>query len=195
MSNIIGITGGIASGKSNVCNIIKNEGYIVLSCDEINKELLLKGNACYNAIVDVFNDKYLDSNLDIDKTKLAYDLFKDEQLKNKINSITHPLIMAELQNRAKVHDLVFAEIPLLYEGHYEDICKKVICVFLKKKLQVERLMSREGIDEDYALRKIHSQMDLYLKKELADYVIDSKGSFDETKSQVLIVLDSIRKDI
>ena len=69
---------------------------------------------------------------------------------------------------------------------------KVICVFLKKKLQVLRLMEREGIDEDYALAKIHSQMDLYLKKEMADYVIDSSGTFDETKLLVLNVINDIK---
>lgn len=195
MNNIVGITGGIASGKSNVCNIIREEGYVVLSCDEVNARLLKKGEACYNAICKEYKDLYLNQDGEIDKAKLARDLFSNVEMKRRMDEITHPLIMKEIINDAKKIDgIVFAEIPLLFEGHFEDICCATICVFLKKKLQVERLMFREGIDEDYALRKIHSQMDLYLKKELADYVIDSKGTFEETKTQVLKIIDEIRKE-
>ena len=80
----------------------------------------------------------------------------------------------------------------MYEAKFDSICDKVICVFLSQKYQVERLMEREGIDEDYALAKIHSQMDLYMKKSLADYVINSKGNFDETRQQVIDVINNIK---
>ena len=90
--------------------------------------------------------------------------------------------------------MVFVDIPLLYESKLEYLCDKIICVFLPKKNQVLRLMERDLIDEDYALKKIHSQMDLYQKKELADYVIDSRGSFLETKEQILKLINELKEN-
>ena len=122
-------------------------------------------------------------------------IFNNSSAKNLINDTTHPIIREYLlEEIKKIPDgLVFIEVPLLYEAKFDNICDKVICVFLKKKYQVERLMQREGIDEDYALAKIHSQMDLYLKREKADYVIDSHGSFEETEKEVKNVLEDILK--
>lgn len=194
MKQIIGVTGGIASGKSNVCNIIEQEGYPVIDCDKITAELSVQGGLLYNVIVKEFGEDFLLDNGDLDRKKLAKKIFNDSKSKEALDKITHPIIYEEVKNRLdKISDgLVFLEAPLLYESKFDNICDKIICVFLQKRLQVQRLMDREGIDEDYALAKIHSQMDLYMKKSLADYVIDSKGTFDETKLLVLNVINDIK---
>lgn len=195
MKGLIGITGGIASGKSNVSNVIRGLGYKVLSCDSINALLIKKGNACYNAIIKEFGNKYLDKNLEIDKALLAADLFSNPAMKEKINSLAHPLIMDKLLAEAKASEgIVFAEIPLLYEGKYEYLCNSIICVYLDYDIQLKRLMEREGINEAYASKKINSQMPLIQKKKLANYIIDSKGTFEETKEQVLNIIEQIRKE-
>lgn len=194
MKQIIGVTGGIASGKSNVCNIIEQEGYPVIDCDKITAELSVQGGLLYNVIVKEFGEDFLLDNGDLDRKKLAKKIFNDSKSKEVLDKITHPIIYEEVKKRLdKISDgLVFLEAPLLYESKFDNICDKIICVFLQKRLQVQRLMDREGIDEDYALAKIHSQMDLYMKKSLADYVIDSKGTFDETKLLVLNVINDIK---
>ena len=194
MKQIIGVTGGIASGKSNVCNIIEQEGYPVIDCDKITAELSVQGGLLYNVIVKEFGEDFLLDNGDLDRKKLAKKIFNDSKSKEALDKITHPIIYEEVKKRMdKISDgLVFLEAPLLYESKFDNICDKIICVFLQKRLQVQRLMDREGIDEDYALAKIHSQMDLYMKKSLADYVIDSKGTFDETKLLVLNVINDIK---
>lgn len=194
MKQIIGVTGGIASGKSNVCNIIEQEGYPVIDCDKITAELSVQGGLLYNVIVKEFGEDFLLENGDLDRKKLAKKIFNDSKSKEVLDKITHPIIYEEVKKRLdNVSDgLVFLEAPLLYESKFDNICDKIICVFLQKRLQVQRLMDREGIDEDYALAKIHSQMDLYIKKSLADYVIDSKGTFDETKLLVLNVINDIK---
>ncbi|MCR5349785.1 MAG: dephospho-CoA kinase [Acholeplasmatales bacterium] len=194
MKKVIGITGGIASGKSNVCNIISNLGYVVINCDKITNDLSEIDGPIYKAIIKEFGEEYLTFDMKLDKKKLAKYIFHDNDAKERLNSVTHPIIIDEVKRLLTLVDdgLVFVEAPLLYEAKIEDMFDKVICVFLKKKIQVERLMAREGIDEDYALAKIHSQMDLYMKKELADYVIDSKGSFDETKSQVINIINELK---
>ena len=194
MKMVIGITGGIASGKSNVCNVIKELGYPIISCDEITKQDYQIGGKIYNVVLERFGNEYLKDDNTIDRKKLAKLIFNNKSAKMLLDSITHPIIKDELLNEiSKYNDgLIFVEIPLLYEAKFDSICDKVICVFLSQKYQVERLMEREGIDEDYALAKIHSQMDLYMKKSLADYVINSKGNFDETRQQVIDVINNIK---
>lgn len=193
MPNVIGVTGGIASGKSNVCNIITDLGYQVIDCDKITQELSVKDGKLYKVILDLFGSDYLLDDLELDKKKIAKLIFNDNDSKMKLNEKTHPIIIDEVKRRLKECNdkIVFVEAPLLYEAKMESLFDKVICVFLMKKIQVERLMVREGIDEDYALAKIHSQMDLYMKKELADYVIDSRGSFEETKAQVVKIIKEL----
>ncbi len=194
MKMVIGITGGIASGKSNVCNVIKELGYPIISCDEITKQDYQIGGKIYNVVLERFGNEYLKDDNTIDRKKLAKLIFNNKSAKMLLDSITHPIIKDELLNEISKYDdgLIFVEIPLLYEAKFDSICDKVICVFLSQKYQVERLMEREGIDEDYALAKIHSQMDLYMKKSLADYVINSKGNFDETRQQVIDVINNIK---
>jgi dephospho-CoA kinase len=195
MKRIIGITGGIASGKSNVASVIEKLGYPVIDCDKISYELSKKNGPLYKAILDKFGPDYLLEDGELNRKKLGVLIFNNSSANNLINDTTHPIIREYLlEEIKKIPDgLVFIEVPLLYEAKFDNICDKVICVFLKKKYQVARLMAREGIDEDYALAKIHSQMDLYLKREKADYVIDSYGSFEETEKEVKNVLEDILK--
>ena len=194
VKQVVGITGGIASGKSNVCSVIKNEGYQIIDSDQISRDLSKKDCLIYNEIVKNFGEEYLNNDLEIDRKKLAKLIFHNNEAKEKLNKITHPIIIDEIKKQIELSsgDIIFVEIPILYEAKLEYICDKVICVFLNKKTQITRLMEREGIDEDYALEKIHSQMDLYIKKTKADYVIDSKGSFEETKNQVLEIIKRLK---
>ncbi len=194
MKRVIGITGGIASGKSNVCAVIKELGYPIIDCDEITRRNYEIDGKIYKVVLERFGKDFLLDDGNIDRKKLGKLVFNNSSAKMLLNSITHPIIKEELLKEIAKYDdgLVFVEIPLLYEAKFETICDKIICVFLSQKYQVERLMAREGIDEDFALKKIHSQMDLYMKKSLADYVINSKGSFDETRLQVIDVINNIK---
>ena len=197
MKRIIGITGGIASGKSNICNIVKNEGYVVIDSDKIVRDLSEIGLPIYNAILDKFGNDYLNEDKSLNKKKLAKLVFNNSSAKFVLDSITHPIVLEEIKKEInKISDgLVFVDVPLLYEAKFDTLCDKVICAFVKKKLQVERLMLRDGIDEDFALAKIHSQMDLYLKREKADYVVDTSGSFEETNKLVIDVINKIKGEL
>lgn len=194
MKQIIGVTGGIASGKSNVCNVIKELGFKVIDLDEITHLLYQKGNSIYEAILKNFGLEYLDSNEEIDRKKLGKLIFQNQEAKEKLNSITHPLILARMKEEMdKLDDkIIFLDIPLLFEAKLEYLCDKIICVYLEESLQVKRLMERDHIDYDYAMQKIHSQMDLNIKKDKADYVIHSKGSLDETKALVKTIINEIK---
>ena len=194
MKKVIGLTGGISSGKSNVLNVIRNLGYKVIDTDLITHNLQQKGKPIYNKIKETFGNEYFLNDGELDRKKLGYLIFHDEIAKNKLNSIAHPLIQDVVLKEidASSEGIIFIDVPLLYESKFDSLCDKVICVYLDKETQIKRLMERDGIDYEYAINKISSQMDLNKKRELADYVIDSKGTFDETKSQILKILKQIK---
>ena len=193
MRKVIGVTGGIASGKSNVISIIKRQGFKVIDCDLINHNLQKINMPIYNAIKEAFGSSYFLDNGELDRKKLGELIFHNEKEKLKLNSISHPIIKEEvLKEINKADGIVFVDVPLLYESKFDSFCDKVICVYLNRKTQIERLMERDHIDYSYAKSKIASQMDLDQKRDLADYVIDSKGSFQETERQVLKILEMIK---
>ncbi len=193
MRKVIGVTGGIASGKSNVISIIKRQGFKVIDCDLINHNLQKINMPIYNAIKEAFGSSYFLDNGELDRKKLGELIFHNENEKLKLNSISHPIIKEEvLKEINKADGIVFVDVPLLYESKFDSLCDKVICVYLNRKTQIERLMERDHIDYSYAKSKIASQMDLGKKRDLADYVIDSKGSFQETERQVLKILEMIK---
>ena len=195
MRKVIGVTGGIASGKSNVISIIKRQGFKVIDCDLINHNLQKINMPIYNAIKEAFGSSYFLDNGELDRKKLGELIFHNEKEKLKLNSISHPIIKEEvLKEINKADGIVFVDVPLLYESKFDSLCDKVICVYLNRKTQIERLMERDHIDYSYAKSKIASQMDLDQKRDLADYVIDSKGSFQETERQVLKILEMIKAE-
>ena len=116
MKMVIGITGGIASGKSNVCNVIKELGYPIISCDEITKQDYQIGGKIYNVVLERFGNEYLKDDNTIDRKKLAKLIFNNKSAKMLLDSITHPIIKDELLNEISKYDdgLIFVEIPLLY---------------------------------------------------------------------------------
>ena len=195
MKKVIGITGGIASGKSNVCRILKSEGYLVIDADEIYTKLSLPGGLCYQAVLAAFGSDYINKDGTIAKKKLGQLIFHHEAARLKLNAVTHPLIQAEITRQIALTDepIVFVDIPLLYEAGFTALCDRVIVVYLDRERQIKRLMERDHIDRDYALVKIGSQMDLNEKKALADYVIDSSGSFEQTQQQVKKLIKQIKE--
>ena len=128
---VIGITGGIASGKSYVSSVIKKAGYPVIDADLISKDLSQKGGSVYHAIIRTFGESFLDENKEINRQKLGSLIFNDKQAKGLLNSISHPLIIEEMEKQIKMAktDLVFVDVPLLYESGLENMFDKIVCVY------------------------------------------------------------------
>ena len=192
---VIGITGGIASGKSYVSSVVKKSGYPVIDADQISKELSKKDKPVYNAIVRTFGESYLDENKNLDRQKLASLIFNDKQAKGLLNGISHPLIIDEMERQIKnaESDLVFVDVPLLYESHIENMFDKIVCVYLPRTIQIERLMKRDNITYEYAVKKIESQKSLEEKKNLADFVINSSNSFDSVDKSVIELIKTLKE--
>ena len=192
MRYVIGVTGGIASGKSHVCNVIRDNGYNVIDCDQIVKDFYQIGKPIYEAILNHYGKGYLLPDGNINKDKLGKFIFNDSLQRTILDNLTHPIIIEEMKRQIALQEgLVFVEIPLLFEGRLEHMFDRIICVYLSKKHQINRLMLRDGIDKQYAKRKIESQLDLKYKKKMSHYVIDSSGDFDETKLETERVLQKI----
>lgn len=184
MKKVIGITGGIASGKSNITSLLRQMGYPVIDSDAISRRLSEPDGSIYQVIIKEFGKEYLKEDLTIDRSRLGRYIFCNEYARQRLNNISHPFIVQEIKNQINQIEkgLLFLDIPLLYEAHLEYLCDEVICIYLPYDIQLKRLMARDQIESSYAQEKIASQMSLEEKKKKADYVIDTSGTFEQTEA-------------
>ncbi|MEG7280763.1 dephospho-CoA kinase [Bacillus sp. 0909A] len=193
MTLVIGLTGGIASGKSTVANMLIDKGITVIDADIIAKQAVEKGMPAYRQIIDEFGQDILLENGDIDRRKLGALVFTNEQKRLALNSIVHPAVREEMLKRrdesiANQETFVVLDIPLLFESKLESLVDKIIVVSVTKELQLERLIKRNQLTEEEALSRIRSQMPLEEKVSRADNVIDNSGTLKETKQQLEEIL-------
>lgn len=189
MAKIIGLTGGIASGKSTVSNMLKAKGFTIVDADIAARKVVEPGEPAYEQIIEAFGEGILLEDLTIDRKKLGALIFADEALRMKLNSIVHPAVRAwmtrekdrAIENGEKT---VFLDIPLLFESRLTYMIERTILVYVDEETQLKRLMARNGLSEKEAQMRIRAQMPLSEKKALADAVIDNNGSPEETKQQL-----------
>lgn len=193
MGRIIGITGGIASGKSSVSTFIKELGFLIIDADIAAREVVEPGEEAYQEIVKVFGDDILLPEGDIDRAKLGHLIFHDEEKRLRLNSIVHPAVRKRMKEQAEKafqngEKTVFMDIPLLFESKLTYMVEKTLLVYVDEEVQLERLMNRNSLSKKDALARISSQMPLNEKKALADAIVDNNGDLEETKEQVRSVL-------
>jgi dephospho-CoA kinase len=193
MERIIGITGGIASGKSSVSTFIKELGFPVVDADLAAREVVDPGEEAYHEIVKEFGESILQPDGGIDRAQLGALIFHDEEKRLHLNSIVHPAVrkrMKELTEKAfqAGAETVFLDIPLLFESKLTYMVEKILLVYVDEEVQLARLMNRNNLSEKDALARIASQMPLSEKEALADAVVNNNGELEETKEQVRLVL-------
>lgn len=196
-TRIIGITGGIATGKSTVSNIVKKLGYKVIDADIIAREVVQKGKPAYEEIVKYFGNTIIDEFGNINRKKLGNIVFVDEKKREKLNCITHPHIMEAIKQ--SIYDninekIIFLDIPLLIETmdklkDYDIHLDEIWLVYVDEESQIQRLMARDNISRNEALNRIQAQMPMELKKKYATIVIDNRGSIEELQEQVKDLID------
>lgn len=184
---MIGITGGIASGKSVVSERLRQHGAVVLDADVFSREVVLPHTLGWHKVKDVFPE-VIQSNLTIDRPLLGQIVFADTAKRRILEGIIHPAVLDRLQDEARRARLagktVFADVPLLYEVGWDRFMEEVWVVFVRHDVQLERLMKRARISEDKAELMISSQWPLTRKVEKAQKVINNNGSLAETYQQV-----------
>lgn len=182
---VIGITGGIASGKSTVSSFIIKHGYALIDADIVAREIVEPGEKAYEDIVNYFGKKIVLSDGALNRKALGSIVFNDREELKKLNEITHPRIIERIQfliDRYKRENekLIFLDAALLIEMNLLDLVDDVWLITLDKEEQINRLMKRDGINRDLAIKKIESQMSLEEKKKFATKEIDNSFELQDT---------------
>ncbi|MEX2785491.1 dephospho-CoA kinase [Streptococcus sp. H49] len=192
MTKIIGITGGIASGKSTVTGIIRKAGYKVVDADSLVHDLQAKGGELYKALLAWLGAGILLDNGELDRSKLSALIFGNEEKRAQSAQLQNPIIRRELARKraelAQTENLFFMDIPLLIEQDYRNWFDAVWLVYADKSTQIRRLMERNGYSQDEAQKRLASQMPLKEKCQYADAVIDNNGSLADLQEQVTKLL-------
>lgn len=196
LSKVIVITGSIATGKSAVTEIIKKNGFEVIDADEIGHEVLEK-DFIAKQIGESFGDEFLKQG-SVDRARLSKYVFQNQEKIEILNSIMHQAIFDEINYRIKnsTDKVIFVDMPLYYEIEnklldYGFKSDEVWLVYVSKKIQIERLMKRDCITSEVALQKINSQIDIELKKDRADSIIENEKSLEELEERVNFLIKNI----
>ncbi|WP_416197671.1 MAG: Dephospho-CoA kinase [Sporanaerobacter sp.] len=198
---IIGLTGGIASGKSTVTNLLIEKGFKVIDADKIARKVVCVGESAYIDIVGEFGEKILKEDLTIDRIELGKLTFEDENIRKKLNSIVHPRIFQaikdEIDKYSKIERVIFLDIPLLIEELdkfkvYGINIDEIWLVYVDEKIQLERLKKRNGLSNEEALARIKSQISMDCKKKYADKIINNNGNLEELKEKVEILIENLK---
>ncbi|WP_413308338.1 dephospho-CoA kinase [Bacillus sp. 1P10SD] len=193
MSLVIGLTGGIASGKSTVSTMFKEMNIPVVDADVEARLAVKKGEAAYFQIIDTFGKDILLEDGEIDRQKLGSIIFHQEEKRRLLNEIVHPQVRKRMMGQVEAArqsgaEVIVLDIPLLFESKLTYMVEKTILVYVDYDIQLERLMKRNNLSADDAKARIQSQMPLNEKIKLADAVIDNNGSIEKTNKQLINVL-------
>ena len=196
---VVGLTGGIATGKSTVATIFKNAGAVIFDADQIAREVVKKGQPAHRAIVEEFGKDVLLEDGEINRSVLGDIIFNDPHKKDLLNKIVHPYVRREQERqlkqieKANPNTIVILDIPLLLESEmYRDL-SDVVVVYAPEHIQIQRLMHRDKISRADALVRVRSQMPIEEKKDKATIVIDNSGSRDNTRKQTLKIFQQLKE--
>ena len=190
----IGITGSIACGKSTVSDYLIAKGYTIIDADKIG-HVALTSNDAKRKLSEKFGDEILENN-EINREKLGKLVFGNDDNLKILNSIIHPKIkelILKLQEEHKDEDLVFLDIALLYEANFVDLVEKVAVVYVDEDVQLERLMMRNSLSKEEAIKRIESQMSPREKASLGDFVINNSYSKEDTFQQIDEILEKLKR--
>lgn len=196
MGRVIGLTGGIGTGKSTVASMLEALGAVVIDSDAIVHELQAPGTPLLAEIVAAFGGEILRDDGSLDRARLGALVFSDPDARAKLNAIVHPAVGRESLRRleaarASGADLVVLDIPLLYETRLHGTASRanlgvetVVVVYAPRELQIRRQVERNGYDRAEAERRVDAQIPIEEKRRRADHVIDNSGSLEATRGQV-----------
>jgi dephospho-CoA kinase len=185
---VLGLTGGIGSGKSMVASMFAQLGADVIDADQLAREVVEPGQAALEEIARAFGRDMLMPDGRLDRGKLARIIFADPVARARLNAITHPRIQermaTEMARRGSRPGVLVVDIPLLYENDRAGTVEAVVVVWVDARTQLRRLIERDGLSEEEARQRIAAQMPLDEKRARADVVIDNSGSRANTRRQV-----------
>ena len=192
---ILGLTGGIACGKTTISNMFKKVGIEVVDADVVAREVLELPEVL-KEIRETYGDIIFENDK-LDRKKMRDIIFNNKDNIKKLNSIVHPKVIKVFQdeyNKKKLkEDVIVFDIPLLFEVGLEKFCDKILVVYVKEEVQIERIMRRDGSSRELAKKIIDAQMNLGEKIKLADYIIENSGTIDELEKKIKLILSKIER--
>jgi dephospho-CoA kinase len=197
---IVALTGGIASGKSVIADVLEDLGCYIHHADLVARELMEPEKPAWKSVVAHFGQKILNPDKTINRSLLGEIIFADNKERLFLNSIIHPLVFAKkkeiihaLREKGE-YNIFVSEAALTIEAGFSDFFDRIIIAFCDKETQISRLMERDNISHEAALKKIQSQMDPAKKAEFADYRIDTSGTIQDTIEQTEVVFRNLMVD-
>lgn len=196
---VVGLTGGIGTGKSTVAAMLRELGATVIDADEATRAVQARGTEGLHRLAQEFGPAILGPDGELDRSRLAEIAFKDPAARRRLNGIVHPLVrqwMAERQREAfeRGDAVVVLDIPLLFESRGANAFETVVLVYAPEELQVRRLVELRGMTEEQALARIAAQTPIDEKRRLATHVIENTGSMQQLRDQVRQVWAEISSD-
>jgi dephospho-CoA kinase len=194
---LVGLTGGIASGKSTVAKILQSLGAAIVNADDLAREVVEPGHEAWQEIVASFGAGVLQSDQNLDRQKLRTLIFNQPEARKRLESIIHPRVRALAEERirqyaAAGYPVVIYEVPLLFEGNLQEWLRPVILVACDVETQTARLQKRDHLTAADAEKHIAAQMSLKDKRRLADYVIENNGTLEDLERQTRQILEQIK---
>ncbi len=197
---LIGLTGGIASGKSTVSNYLKELGAKIIDGDIIARAVVVPEKPAWKAIVETFGNEILLADLSLNRLKLGEIVFNNKKAKELLENIISPYIAAEINKQLnsfkKVKNIIVVlDLPLLYENNWDKITDENWVVFVEQDIQIKRLCDRNNFTIEQALSRINNQLPLFEKAGKANVVINNNFDIENTKQQVLANWQEVKKRI
>jgi dephospho-CoA kinase len=194
---VVGLTGGIASGKSTVSLIFREAGIPVICADELAHEVVKPGSAALDEIRRTFGDEFIDSDGNLNRAAMARLVFKDKNKRQDLESIIHPRVAEEQgklirQFAVQGHNIVVVDVPLLYESGLEDSFDMILVAYVAPEVQIQRLIARDQVTYKEARSRLDAQLPIDKKKKLAGRIIDNTGPVEHTREQVLGIIKELR---
>jgi dephospho-CoA kinase len=197
---IVGLTGGIASGKSTIADMFKKEGAYIIDLDMISRKVVKPGKPAWRDVVHIFGKEVLNEDQTLNRKKVGDIVFSDAEKRKKLERIIHPKIAAEklmeIKGIAKKDNqaIVIIDIPLLIETNKQDTVDKVVLVYTSPQGQVERLVKRDGLSLEDAHKRLTSQMPIEDKKKYAHYIINNDGPLGKIQKEVKEIFRELKKE-
>ena len=182
MATIIGITGAIASGKSQVTKYLIEKGFTVLDCDLIARQIAEPQKAGWQSIKAVFGEEFFRADGTLNRRALGAYVFENEERIKKLNSIMHPLIRAELMEQIRIHSnqkRIFIDGAVLIESGMHTLCEQLWLVYAEDGVRLKRIMDRDGLSEQEARDRMSAQMPQEEKKQFATHILMNEGSLQQ----------------
>ncbi len=191
----IGVTGIFASGKGTVCELFAQLGAEVIDTDILAREIMEPGQEGLSALVNAFGEDFLDNEGRLKRREFGIYVFEDSARVDLLNSITHPIILSEVQLRSSGHGVYMVNTPLLFESGYDKVMDRNVVVTAHQEQVLLRGVARDGISREEIISRLNYQIPLKEKMKLADYIIDNSGSLENTQRQVRDLWKILNKDL